>query len=405
MKKHRILAATLASLALAISVAPADARVGSGNTSSSRAASPAPSRNVTQAPARVGGGQSLGMSRGNAVSQAREQQAARRQAAPAPAAPAYPANNFAGGQSQSRQQYGSSNQYNSRQDSRYDSPQDRGYQDRNRDTRSGYSGAQVAGAAALAGVAGYALGHSTSSDKAPAPAYNTPASPGYTGGNSVGANGNYGADAPAAAYNAPGQGPSAAPAYAKAAEQSSSGFPWGLLFILLLIAGGVAFYFHQKRKAPTTGGRATATPDIGFTVRDTAPVAPAFRDTSSTSAAEQSLLVEGPQLFRDMQDANNRNSISELKSMTAPGDLQDTVVRMANDRKLGKGPANQTEVLNLEVVQGRVLEFEKVGDTEIGSLHFAAQVTENGEEGQFEEVWNFVRAPGEKWKLIGIDQL
>lgn len=360
---------SLLSVAVLATSLPVHARAGASSggarsAPSAARAAPAPARAApapAAAPQRVATG---GMQRSDAMAQARAQSPANAQrvapqAAPAPTQAPAPAN------------YATTQQ-----------PQQQ---------RQGYSGGQMAGAAAAAGVGGFLLGRVT----APTPAAPAPG---------VAPHGGY---APGAAGGQPGTamngdfGPgshaySGAAAPMGVAPSGSSGMGFLGMLIILMLLGGFAYFMYRRFSEQKAGsfssfGTNTARSSNAYS-----------QGTSTTPVAETELLNRAPKLFRDVQNANNAGDKAALERLVDESFLPQLVADIDN-----RSEPSRTSVMKLDVVGDRVLGFTREGYRYVGSVHFDALISEGGAPAEtVEEVWHFVRnVDGGEWKLAGIEQV
>lgn len=439
MKKLNLcLSAAIAAVVVATSF-PADARVGSSSSSrssysSSKSSGYSSSKSSSySSPSRAGSGSSVGISRPNAVNQARSQQykspppyvAPAPRPAPAPAPAAAP-----------RQQ--PSNDYRppaaAPRDTYRDSYRDNGGYNASRNTPSyappSSSGAGM-GTVIGAGVLGYMLGNSGDAHAAPVQPQAAPAQPqgapvGSAAGGAVATPGNTvpAPSAPAAETRAP-NGPLSSYSAGRVTEPSGPlkrtedaagdavSFAMklmGVVGLLALLILGVR-YMLSNQGAPA--GRNTRPASSGLPKANTMAKTSSFPASTFQPAPKagsqdpdvvrEELLHLAPSFFEKLQDANNRGDKDAIASMTDDKGLLDALIQ---DIETRTEPVN-TQVLNLRVVGDKVLDFELTEGSFYGSIHFAAVVKEGGSDvSSFEEVWHFVRPPtGGNWKLGGIEQL
>lgn len=167
--------------------------------------------------------------------------------------------------------------------------------------------------------------------------------------------------------------------------------------------GALAFMFLKNKSAnPSLGGFKPASSAFEFGNSTSTAFVPAVAAFSGDkSRAEQDLLKQAPQLFRDLQSANNRADKVALARMVDTGYLP--VLLDGIDDRIE--PSN-TKVLTLDIKGDRVLDFTEEDDRFVGSIFFAATVDEgDGHPVAIEEVWHFVRpVDGSEWKIAGIEQ-
>lgn len=352
----------LAAMVLAMTVGSVTAYARPGSVSSSRSSVSAPSRSTSSiSSTRAGSGTNSGMSRSSVMTTARQQSPANVTSQPAPS------RNYATGGGNN---YNGNSGYNNAPAA---APASRGF-----------SGGQLAGAAAAGAVGGYLL-HGATHPNQPVIANNGGAG--------------YGPSAAAGGYAPAGGGYAPAPAYAS----SSSGMGvFGFLAILALLGVG-GYFLYRKFGASATSGQSA----MGNYSAAPAPHASAFAATPSTSTSptmtlENELLNSAPQTFRGVQDAYSRNDRFAVAALVDDSYLGQFTADMTAD---AGNPA--TQVHSVKVIGGRVLGFEQQDSRYVGSIHFQADISEgNGPSQEIEEVWHFVRPiGGGNWKLAGIEQV
>ena len=219
--------------------------------------------------------------------------------------------------------------------------------------RSGPGWGTVAAAAAVAGVAGYAMANDGERHQTPA-----------TNGNA--ANGGWQDSA----------------ASKPAAQSGTSWLTW-----LLLLGGlGALGYWlanRQSRTIATAGaGSAPASAPYARTVADPVDAAPL------SSLAEQNLKALAESRFRELQDANNASDLSRIQHLCTS--------EMVEALKPYLG--GQTRVLSLswEIVEA---------NNEVASIRYRGQLQEgDGPAEALDEVWHDVRVASD-WLLAGIEQV
>ena len=355
----RTLALSL-SLAIMAATIPVEAKVGGGSSSVSSSSS---SRSVSSfSSSRAGGGSSSGMQRSSALNQARAQ-SPKYQSAPSAPSPSY------------------SSGYSRPAPAPAPAAQ----------PSTGYSGKQVLGAAAVAGVGGYLLGHANSDNQGYA---NNNSGNHNGGGNYNNDGGNYADNGSVNNGNVPAQAGYGSPAYSSNSGSSGSGV-FGAVFLLMML-GGIGYfayrYLSQSSGNPSNKGNSMYN---------------ASSSTSQTSRllnpAEAELLARAPAFFRELQDANNAGDKKALERLVdaefLPTLISDIDTRTAPSRTLVK---------SLSIQGNRVLDFVTEGQQYVGSIHYIGVINEGTGQGDedLEEMWNFVRdVEGGQWKLAGIEQV
>lgn len=357
-----ILAVSL--LAMTIGSLPAEARVGSPSAASrSVSVSSARPSAAPAAPGRIGGGQSIGMQRSTVMSSVRS--------APAPVQAPAPLASVARPSAQSIPMAPSA-AASVKKDRSWVAP--------------ALAGAAV-GAAATYALSDHGT-HQAPPQYAPAPAqpqyapqqpqympqqqpqYAPQAGQGYNGGVQGG-------------YAAPMAAPAMAPA--AAAPQSSSGFGFGTV-LLLLALGGIGFVAY--RLVTTKQGSTTSS---GFKpVKSVAPVASGSSDFAATAK----------QFFIDLQNLNNAGDMDALKLKTTP-DIYEALAHDIHSRDA----ASTTSVVQLNA---EVVDEMTEGARRIVSVRFIGLVSESPDRAPdaVDEVWHFVQESGDaRWKVAGIEQV
>lgn len=368
--------ALLATMAFAMTVGSMTANARPGSVSSSRSSSvSAPARSapaMASTSTRAGSGTNSGMSRASVMTSARQQSPANVASQPAPS------RNYAQGGGSN---YNGNSGYNNAP-APAAAPASRGF-----------SGGQLAGAAAAGAVGGYLL-HGATQPNQPVIVNNGAGGAGY------------GPSGAAAGYApAGGGGYAPAPAYGPAYAGSSGGMGvFGFLVILALLGAGGYFLYRKFGTPATTGQSGMGSYSAAPTP---APRASAFAATPSTSTSpnmtiENDLLNSAPQSFRGVQDAYSRNDRFAVAALVDDAYLGQFTADMTAD---AGNPA--TVVHSVKVVGGQVLGFERQDSRYVGSIHYQADISEgNGPSQEIEEVWHFVRPiEGGSWKLAGIEQV
>lgn len=361
--RRSILAVSL--LAMTIGSLPAEARVGSSSSSSSRSSASVSRPSFTSsAPSRIGGGRSLGIQRQSVMSSVRSAPAQ----IPAPLAnvtrPSSPSMPMAPGAAAPVKK-------------------DRSW------VAPALAGAAV-GAAATYALSDHGT-HQAPPQHAPAPAqpqyapqympqqpqympqqqpqYAPQAGQGYNGGVQGG-------------YAAPMAAPAMAPA---AAPQSSSGFGFGTV-LLLLALGGIGFVAYRL----VTTKQGSTTPSGFKPIKSVAPVASGSSDFAATAK----------QLFIDLQNLNNAGDMDALKLKTTP-DIYEALAHDIHSRDA----ASTTSVVQLNA---EVVDEMTEGARRIVSVRFIGLVSESPDRAPdaVDEVWHFVQESGDAcWKVAGIEQV
>lgn len=358
--RRSILAVSL--LAMTIGSLPAEARVGSSSSSSSRSSASVSRPSFTSsAPSRIGGGRPLGMQRQSVMSSARSAPAQ----IPAPLAnvtrPSAPSMPMAPGAAAPVKK-------------------DRSW------VAPALAGAAV-GAAATYALSDHGT-HQAPPQHAPAPAQPQYAPPpqqympqqqpqyapqvgqGYNGGVQGG-------------YAAPMPTPAAAPV--AVAPQSSSSFGVGT-FLLLLALGGIGYVVYQQ----------VTTKQGSKTLSDFKPVKP----VAPVDSGRSDFAVTAKQFFIDLQDLNNAGDLDALKLKTTP-DLYAALAQDIHSREV----ASTTSVVQLNA---EVVDEVTEGARRIVSVRFIGLVSESPDRAPdaVDEVWHFVQASGDaRWKVAGIEQV
>lgn len=329
----------------------AQAKLGSSSNSSSSSSSQVSNKSSRPTPSysppassRVGGGNSVGMSRPTVMN------AVRQQPAPAPVpTPIAP-----------RQAVKPPPQQTYQQQSAAPSPQNAAQRKSGVDWKS----------AAVGAAGGAALTYALTRDGSPAPA--APAYPQQGYAPSTGPQGyaQPGIQAPVSPYPQGSGGQyQAAPT---PAPSSSVGGGEVLLLLVLAAAGGYAAW------------RALSTPKSGSSYTG-------FKNVSPKNS-EPKLNFDPKEFFIDLQAFNSAGDAQSLKSvMTA--ELFKSI-----ESTIGSAP---TEVLTLSAQTVSAGD----GNAELLSVQYAGTLRENGEdEIALNEVWHFMKV-GDKWLLAGIEQV
>ena len=238
----------------------------------------------------------------------------------------------------------------------------------------GYTGAQVAMAAAGGAVAGAVLDRALTNNNPP-PAY--PAA-------------NYGGGyAPAAPASASGPGYAGYPAQA-----SSPGFGFFGTLLALLAAAGIGYGLYRMFAGRQTPSYAPA----GF---PSASGPYAFDERESDLALARELVAEAPGAFRNLQSANNAGDLAAFGRLCTP-----ELAHALAEQIQGRAGFADTRVHSVQVAGNQALDFEKGASGYAASIHFIASVSENGQSPeQVSEVWHFTRqSPASPWLLAGIEQ-
>jgi len=378
MKKMHALVIALAAGSILTASLPAEARLGSSGTRSSAitssARSVAPSVVSRDAPARVGGGNSVGMARADVMAQARAQSGSNSRyygsVGANSTANSTASNNSGYGYNPSpaygRSHYDAQPQYSSQ-------------------PRQGYSGTQMLAAGAGGALAGALVTHALDSNNRNTTTYVQAPGTAYAGG---GYNGGQYTAAPATI-------PAVVPV---AATSSGSGFGT-VLFTLLALGGlGALAYFLIKKASQGADTPVTQT-TMPMTTRNT--VADHEADYDLSIARE--LLRAAPRFYQDIQEANNRGDKDALERMTDNPELLQQLVDSIDSRT----EPSRTHVLRVDVMGNEVLGFLKDGASYIGSIHYSATVREgDGAPEEVREVYHFVRnVAGGDWRLAGIEEV
>lgn len=357
---HRRIGVTL--LIAALSAAP---MVSYAKLGGSGHAAPSVSRSaaVSAPSARLGGRQSVGMSRPDVAAKVRAQDAANahasqpRNVAGAPAyVPAAPA-------------------------AAPHAPDPRAQ-------RSGPGWGTVAGAAVAGAAAGYMLGdhHASSVQGHPASVQ--------------------GASQQTAAAQAPGQNDtavdrsierSAAQAGLAVNTPQDKGMGLGVVLVLLLLATGAYFVVTRSRAGTATTGAPGMQKAVSYNGSGTSSGGAA----PGRLAGTEDLQAVALEAFRNLQDANNRGDLAFLRAHTTSGMFE--AVKNIIDQRAGR--MEQTSIVTMQAAVVDRIENEDQSITI--SIHFNGTISENPDappEG-LSEVWHFVDAGHGDWKLAGIDQV
>jgi hypothetical protein len=183
-------------------------------------------------------------------------------------------------------------------------------------------------------------------------------------------------------YAAPMAAPAMAPA---AAPQSSSGFGFGTV-LLLLALGGIGFVAYRL----VTTKQGSTTPSGFKPIKSVAPVASGSSDFVATAK----------QLFIDLQNLNNAGDMDALKLKTTP-DIYEALAHDIHSRDA----ASTTSVVQLNA---EVVDEMTEGARRIVSVRFIGLVSESPDRAPdaVDEVWHFVQESGDAcWKVAGIEQV
>lgn len=365
LKSVRRMGVTL--LIAALSAAP---MVSYAKLGGSGHAAPSVSRSaaVSAPSARLGGRQSIGMSRPDVVAKVRAQDAANahasqpRNVAGAPAyVPAAPA-------------------------AAQRAPEPRAQ-------RSGPGWETVAGAAVAGAAAGYMLGnHDASSAQGhPSSVQGAPA-----------------ASQQAAAAQALGQYDTAsdrsiersatqAGLAVEAPQDKGIGRGLGVVLVLLLLATGAYFVVTRSRAGTASTGapgmqKAASYNGSGTSSGGAAP---------GRLAGTEDLQAVALEAFGNLQDANNRGDLAFLRAHTTSGMFE--ALKNIIDQRAGR--MEQTSIVTMQAAVVDRIENEDQSITI--SIHFNGTISENPDappEG-LSELWHFVDSGHGDWKLAGIDQV
>lgn len=397
MKASRTALGVALTLALALGgLSAADARPGGGGSPSSAkpaaAARPAPAApkqaTTTTTSSRAGGGGNTGMTRSSVMAEARNQSPSNaatnvRSDRPVMAGGGYgggAAYGPAAGAGAGGGNYGAG--YGSVPVGQPAQPVQ----------RNGYSGAQLAGAAAAGAVGGYLLNEATRPHQ-PVTVNTAPTT--------------YGQPQPTTSYVSPsgavdGVMPQTQMQSSAMAQSQSSGMGGKLLGVLFFMAlmGGIA-YILLRRSQPAAASVGTGF-GAGFGASSRAESSPLRAASFMTS--ESQLLEGASTLFRSIQDAYGRRDGEGLARHVDDSYLPSMLSDMEAEAQ-AQAPA--VKVHSVKVIGNRVLGFERQDEREVGSIHFQADISEGSAPSyEIEEVWHFVKPrDGGEWKLAGIEQV
>ena len=241
----------------------------------------------------------------------------------------------------------------------------------------GYTGAQVAMAAAGGAVAGAVLDRALANNNPPAAAYPSA---------------NYGGGYAPAAPAAPASG--AGPAYAGYASSPSSGMGFFGTLLALLAAGGIGYGLYRMfsaRQSPAFAGAGFPAANSGY----------AYDERESDLAMARELISGAPSVFRSLQSANNTGDQAAFARLCTP-----ELAQALSEQIQGRAGFADTRVHSVQVAGNQALDFEKGSCGYTASIHFIASVSENGQSPeQVSEVWHFTRqSSAAPWLLAGIEQ-
>lgn len=393
--KKLIAAVAVAALTIG-SMSAADARIGGSGFSRGSTSSVSASRATTSsAGTRIGGGGNVGVSRPTAMAAAVSQSQATRSYGNVNA-------NSTTARTVTTTQTTRTTGYDSRPGYYGRSPgYGQGYAPGYAPAGGGYTGGHLAAAAVAGAVGGAVLDHALSNRNngttilnngaAGVPAYSNGGAPVYGNGGGVVYD-----NAPAQVVAAPG-----APA-AMYIEPHHSGigtfFAWifgfiGVVFVIWLLAR-----LFSRESTPAIYDEPT---DYRTTTTRTTTRTTVDADAERVLNKAKQLLANGPQIFRNLQDANNRGDKAALQALVAPS-LFPTFAADIDQRD----GASKTVVKSIRVVGDNVLDVRTEGDVVKGSLHFKGVVNEGGAaDDDVSEIWHFAtEGLNGPWKLEGIEQ-
>jgi hypothetical protein len=123
--------------------------------------------------------------------------------------------------------------------------------------------------------------------------------------------------------------------------------------------------------------------------------------SAADAALEAELLKNASETFRRIEDAYSRCDHAAAASLVDDSYLKQFSADMTEDA------GSSIVVYAVKVLGTGVLGFEKQDGRYVGSIHYQADISENGgSSDEIEEVWHFVRPiDGGTWKLAGIEQV
>lgn len=414
---RRASAALMAMLVAAVTVSPAQARVGQSRDSTrsysapSRAPqAPAKAPSVRRDSSRLGAGGSVGMRRPDVTQRARTDRATQ----PGAVAPRGPVAGAAGSAATGSAAGGLASRGVPA------TPPVSGYgaQQPVQQGRGGsWVGPAVAGAA-IGAAAGYALGNRndqsaaapgaasearTPSDASSAAGMNATES-GAAGGSpsSSGASGTTGSLGDGGPSGATGSFPGAASA-APARTQGMGTMGFGLVVLLL---AGLAFMMFRKRSAANAAragnsrfGYGHGAP-VGGPATTTGGMMPGAA-TVGFDGDVRSLTANAKAFYTQLQELNNRGDLAGLRARTT----DDIFPALAADVQ-GRTHPSTTTVMS---VDAQLIDSTHEANRSIASVRYRSMVSEGPNEPpqSVDEVWHFVKdaAPSAPWKLAGIEEV
>lgn len=231
--------------------------------------------------------------------------------------------------------------------------------------RPGFGVGALAGAAVLGGVAGYMMNQ----DSHGKTYYTRPDNPGvmYDESGKVTGSNNNGVIAPVMAGSSTG-------------SNSSGGFGFGS-FLFLVLLGGVAYFIYRKMKQDDTNGvNYMQTTNSSF----------------SLGSTKDKILDMKDDFFVKFQENNRPSQISFIQ--------ENSDVLFFNEVKDIVNGADELRLVKVIRLESELVDLTKEGSTEIASVHYNADIEEEGSVTNVNEVWHF-KYLNNKWKLAGIEQV
>ena len=172
-------------------------------------------------------------------------------------------------------------------------------------------------------------------------------------------------------------------------QPTQSGFPWGTIFMLLLVGFGLMWLYKRSASLKAIGANMKeALNPVGSSTYQT-PQANHLNNPTFQSDALN--------FFNALQDANNRGDIGFMQ-MYSVGDMQNSLIEEIRNRTV----ASYTR---FSMMNAKVLDITHADDQSIASVRFSGLVSEaNSSFEPMDEVWHLVRQAGE-WQLAGIEQV
>ncbi|MBC8737380.1 Tim44 domain-containing protein [Paraburkholderia sp. UCT31] len=208
--------------------------------------------------------------------------------------------------------------------------------------------------------------------------------------------------APQAVYGSVGGAPMTVTPVMMAPRHGFLSFLVGILLILAIGAFIVILYRKFGASAPSDYDRGyRAAPSFGDEEERTRTTRTTRVTTTTTQAADpQAVELDGiaKQIFRDLQMADARRDVAALKNATEPA-VFDALRPGIEERTSDK------EVV-IDSLTAKVVDVSQTSDGVVASVHYVARIREDGQSVDVNEIWNFVKAPGQsQWKVAGVDQV